>query len=98
MGAQKGHFERQEKPMNLRHWVRVWWRIGTDVGGPWMGLRNVVAGLRQRMKPRGITVYRAATNSSPPLVGLNRYPSGVIGVGFRLPGHRVMSVVWRRAR
>lgn len=54
--------------------------------------------LRQQLGPRGIHVYRAASNTQPPYVKLNRYPSGVIGVGFRIPGHRVLSIVWRQAR
>lgn len=52
----------------------------------------------KRIAPRGLHVYRYATNTEPPLVKLNRYPSGVIGIGFRLPAGRILSLVWRRAR
>jgi hypothetical protein len=39
--------------MRLRQWVRVWYRIGSDVGGPWMGVRNTSAGLLRHVRNGG---------------------------------------------
>lgn len=41
-----------------------------------------------------LVIYRAAER--PPLASLNRYPGQVIGVAFRWPGNRVLSLVWAR--
>lgn len=50
--------------MSLRQWLRVWYRIGRDVGGPWMGLRNVTAGLRRHIRESGN--WPTARRTAPP--------------------------------
>jgi hypothetical protein len=64
--------------------------------------RRFVPPLGWPMRWRAVTVTPA---DRPPMVGLNRYPRQVIGVGFRLPDedmgsgrrqHKALSIMWAK--